>query len=275
MTAKSKRRRLTVTAVSISLFILFCIFAFDTSLATTYYNVKTDKISGGIRIALIADLHSCYFGDGQKELVDVIENAEPDLVLLAGDIIDENMSPKNVDILFKAIADKYPCYYVTGNHEIWSGEADEIKSYVEGYGITVLQGDCCNLMIREEQFSICGVDDPEIGEDEFDEQLNMCGMNSEASKYKILLAHRPDYIGSYLQYDFDLILSGHTHGGQWRIPGILNGVYSPGQGFFPKYAGGHYRFGRTDFIVSRGLAKESTRVPRIFNPPELVVIDVN
>ena len=81
-------------------------------------------------------------------------------------------------------------------------------------------------------------------------------------------------IDMYLQYEFDLILSGHAHGGQWRIPRILNGFLAPNQGFFPKYAGGKYDFNHTTFIVSRGLAKESTRIPRIFNPPELVIVDI-
>jgi predicted MPP superfamily phosphohydrolase len=90
----------------------------------------------------------------------------------------------------------------------------------------------------------------------------------------VLLAHRPEYIDSYLDYDFDLILSGHAHGGQWRIPLLINGLYAPNQGWFPKYAGGRYELGNSTFIVSRGLAKESVRVPRIFNPPELVVIDI-
>lgn len=72
-----------------------------------------------------------------------------------------------------------------------------------------------------------------------------------------------------------MILSGHAHGGQWIIPGILNGFYAPNQGFFPEYAGGLYKFDKKIFIVSRGLAKWSTSIiPRIFNPPELVIIDI-
>ena len=96
----------------------------------------------------------------------------------------------------------------------------------------------------------------------------------EVGKFSVLLAHRPERIEDYLQYPFDLIVSGHAHGGQWRIPGILNGLLAPNQGFFPPYAGGQYDFADTTLIVSRGLARESTRIPRIFNRPELVVIDL-
>jgi len=97
---------------------------------------------------------------------------------------------------------------------------------------------------------------------------------TDPALFTIFMAHRPEYIDVYLQYDFDLILSGHAHGGQWRIPGILNGFLAPNQGFFPQYAGGMYEFSDKTFIVSRGLAKESTSIPRVFNPPELVIVDI-
>jgi predicted MPP superfamily phosphohydrolase len=92
--------------------------------------------------------------------------------------------------------------------------------------------------------------------------------------YTILLAHRPEEIERYSAYHFDLVLSGHAHGGQWRLPGIVNGLLAPDQGWFPRYAGGEYLVNGTTLIVSRGLARESTRIPRIFNRPELVVVDL-
>ena len=97
---------------------------------------------------------------------------------------------------------------------------------------------------------------------------------SENGNYTILLSHRPEFFELYAAQGFDLALCGHAHGGQFRIPGILNGLYAPNQGFFPKYAGGEYHKKRTVMIVSRGLARESTRVPRFYNRPELVIIDI-
>ena len=90
-----------------------------------------------------------------------------------------------------------------------------------------------------------------------------------------MLALSPKHKDIYLTYSIDLIISGHSHGGQWRIPFILNGLYAPNQGFFPKYAGGKYEHGNTAHIVSRGLSKNSTRIPRIFNPPELVIVELH
>ena len=95
----------------------------------------------------------------------------------------------------------------------------------------------------------------------------------EEPAYKVLLAHRPELIEVYKQGDFDLVLSGHTHGGQVRIPFILNGLYAPNQGWFPPYAGGMYDHGSLIHIVSRGVSFNPL-LPRIFNPPEVVVIDI-
>ncbi len=92
--------------------------------------------------------------------------------------------------------------------------------------------------------------------------------------YTVLLSHRPEFFELYTEYNFDLVLSGHAHGGQWRIPYILNGLYAPNQGVFPKYAGGEYTENNTTMIVSRGLARESTLLPRFYNRPELVIIDL-
>ena len=97
---------------------------------------------------------------------------------------------------------------------------------------------------------------------------------AEPGLYTILLAHRPEELELYASLGFDLVLTGHAHGGQWRIPGVLNGLYAPDQGLFPRYAGGRYELDGTVMIVSRGLARESTRVPRFYNRPELVMIEL-
>ena len=93
------------------------------------------------------------------------------------------------------------------------------------------------------------------------------------TNFKILLAHRPELIELYKKFSFDLVLSGHSHGGQMRVPFILNGLYAPNQGLFPKYAGGSYKHNSMIHIVSRG-ASFNPRLPRVFNPPEIVIIDI-
>lgn len=251
------------------------ILAFHTNLKVKYYTITTKKINQTIRVLFLSDLHSSYYGKNQETLLQCIEKQQPDVILLGGDIADDKRPHDNTKIVLDYISPKYPCYYVSGNHEFWSGAIASIKEMFTQYGITVLEGKNDIVSIKNQIINISGVDDPEIGKDEFLAQIQTVSNEMNPSFFTIFMSHRPEYIETYRQYNFDLILSGHAHGGQWILPGIMNGLYAPNQGFFPRYAGGLYSFDTQTFIVGRGLAKWSpTLVPRIFNPPELVVIDL-
>jgi predicted MPP superfamily phosphohydrolase len=250
------------------------IMAFNNRLKVNSYQLFTDKVSVPLRLALIADLHSCYYGEGQKELLDSLIDQQPHVVLLGGDIVDDRLPEENALVFVESAAKLFPCYYVTGNHEYRSGRVKIIKQVLKDYGVTVLEGDCHPVDINGQRINICGIDDYQIGDTAYNEQLEKTIANRNPDYYTVLVAHRPEHIDRYLDYNFDLVLTGHSHGGQWRIPGILNGLFAPHQGIFPEYAGGQYSFDNTVLIVSRGLAKESTRVPRIFNPPEIVIIHI-
>lgn len=260
--------------VVIFAFAIIFLFASSEQLNVVSYSIKSDKIKNAVKMAFIADYHSCGYGEGQSILLKEINQQKPDVVLLGGDIFDDRLPHDNAKELLLSLSTLYPCFYVSGNHEVRSGDLDQIKKTIHQYGITVLEGEAVSFDVNGQTLTICGIDDPDIGEDSFQKQLENCGQCIKKSIFTILLSHRPERIDSYRLYTFDLILAGHAHGGQWRIPGILNGLIAPNQGVLPKYAGGLYKFQNTSMIVSRGLAKESTRVPRIFNRPELVIIDV-
>ena len=248
---------------------------FDARLAVRVYQVETDKVDSPLRLAALSDLHSCAYGENQAELLGALRDLrpQPDAVLLAGDIVDDELPEENAWSAVSQLAEAYPCFYVTGNHEWWSGEPERICQEMARRGVTVLRGDCRLLALENRvRIQICGIDDPDFPGS--GRQLARAGGQTGGGLFSILLAHRPEGIASYLEYPFDLIVSGHAHGGQWRIPGLVNGLYAPSQGLFPRYAGGLYRLGGTSFAVSRGLARESTRVPRVFNPPEIVVVDI-
>lgn len=271
------KKRCIVTSIIIVLIIILCILAFDTRIKVQTYSISSDKLSSDIRIVLITDLHSCEYGDGESELIEAIDSQKPDVIMLGGDICDDVVPDDNAEALLKGISNKYPCYYVTGNHEYWSDHIDKILNMFYTYGVEVLNGTSDTLLINGQFINICGITDPDAAysELETDDQLKSLKNIGNNGYYTILLAHRPELIDSYAEYNFDLILCGHAHGGQWRLPGIINGLYAPNQGIFPKYAGGLYNVESSVMIVSRGLAKESTRIPRIFNRPELVVINLN
>lgn len=250
--------------------------ALNTRLTLRHYTVESDKVSQSVRLVLLTDLHSCDYGEGQGELLDAVEKQHPDLVLLGGDILDDDPTLPEEDAwtVVESLGRSYPTYYVTGNHEFWSGRAEEIKARMAGCGVTVLAGEAVTVVVQGQPIRICGIDDPAVGEDTWQAQLEQAAQGVEGEEFSILLTHRPERVESYRGLGFDLILAGHAHGGQWRIPLLLNGLLAPNQGFFPAYAGGRYEVDGSALIVSRGLARESTRVPRIFNPPELVVVDL-
>lgn len=274
-----KKRKILLISACFFLLAVIILFSFDSRLKIRQYSVPSDKISENIHIVLVTDLHSCSYGEDETGLLQEIYHQNPDVILLGGDICDDVIPNDNAEVLLKGIADRYPCYYVTGNHEYWSKDADGILEMFHSYGVTVLNGTYDEIEIRGEAVNICGVSDPDVikytdSELGGDEQLDMLKSVSSNGNYTILLAHRPELIEKYAEYGFDLVLSGHAHGGQCRLPGIINGLYAPNQGLFPQYAGGEYTVDGTTMVVSRGLARESTRVPRIFNRPELVVVDI-
>ena len=273
---KSKKKKKLIIIIIVLLFILI---ACDMRLKTVVYTIESDKVSQTVKLALITDLHSDKYGKGQKTLLDAVDEEEPDVVLLGGDIFDDEKSYENAETTIKYLAEKYPCYYVTGNHEYWSEDIENILDIVRSYGVRVLSGACETLEINGEMINVCGVDDPAVlkytkhGKG-IEAQMKEALKGADTEYYTILLSHRPELIDTYKEYDFDLVLSGHAHGGQWRIPGIINGIYVPNQGLFPEYAGGRYDYDTGTMIISRGLARESTLVPRIFNRPELVIVKV-
>ena len=250
--------------------LLFVICGWDYRLKTVVYTVESDEITTGLRIACITDLHCCSWGDGQRELLNAVDASAPDLVVLVGDILDHTMPLEQGYTVLEHLAANWPCYYVTGNHDAHQTEE------VAAFGITVLDGQPQEISVNDQTLQICGISDPLThGTGLFKPRLDLLNQRSAPyDGFSLLLAHRPSYIEHYLPGRYDLVLSGHAHGGQWRIPGLLNGLLAPDEGFFPKYAGGLYAMDDTSFIVSRGLAKESTRVPRLYNPPELVMIDI-
>lgn len=275
ITGKHRKRRYAAIAGVV----LFLLAACDMRLKTVYYTIDTGKLNRPVRLALITDLHSCKYGAGQDTLLRAIDARQPDIVLLGGDIFDDERPYENAKITLQYLAQRYPCYYVTGNHEYWSKDITTILNIVASYGITILEGECETIQIDGQTIHICGVDDPDAvtytkNAKGMTDQLAAAQAQADKEGCTILLSHRPEWVRTYEQYSFDVILTGHAHGGQWRIPGILNGLYAPNQGIAPKYAGGEYPLEHGTMIVSRGLARESTLAPRIFNRPELVIVDL-
>ncbi len=264
---------------------------------------KTDTKS--VRIVHVSDFHSNDFGKDESYLIKKIVAAQPDVIVMTGDIFDferpEEKQLGNVESLLDGIKDLCPIYYVSGNHEFYDGGIHEYEHVLKERGVIVADDKIFKIELPHGNILLAGISDPQsevkkhpmIRSAEkkmlYLNRLNSLSeqMKSEKSVcdgvlFTMLIAHRPEFIEDYKSCRcFDLILSGHAHGGQWRIPFLVNGIFAPGQGYFPKYAGGRFDFvgcsewnKNTVFIVSRGLSHQSPNFPRFFNPLELVVIDV-
>lgn len=268
-----KKHRWILPALAI--LVVLTLIALDERLILRTYTVASPKLTAEVRLAVVTDFHS---SDNADDVVAMVASCAPDAVLLVGDLFDDdtaNRPPERTLSLMRQLSAQYPCYYVSGNHEAWTGEMDALYQQTEEAGVTVLRMSSGVLTVRGQRIALCGIPDPYemvfSGAPDTEEQLRQALEDVDSADFTVLLAHRPELLAKYAQFPLDLVVSGHAHGGQVRIPGVLNGLYAPNQGWFPKLAGGAYTQDGTTLIVSRGLAVR-TRLPRIFNRPEVVLV---
>lgn len=259
----------------LAILVVLTLIALDERLTLRTYTVASPKLTAEVRLAVVTDFHS---SDNADDVVAMVASCAPDAVLLVGDLFDDDTQNRPTErtlSLMRQLSALYPCYYVSGNHEAWTGEMDALYQQTEEAGVTVLRMSSGVLTVRGQRIALCGVPDPYemvfSGAPDTEEQLRQALEDVDSADFTVLLAHRPELLAKYAQFPLDLVVSGHAHGGQVRIPGVLNGLYAPNQGWFPKLAGGAYTQGGTTLIVSRGLAVR-TRLPRIFNRPEVVLV---
>lgn len=259
----------------LAILVILTLIALDERLILRTYTVASPKLTAEVRLAVVTDFHS---SDNADDVVAMVASCAPDAVLLVGDMFDDDIANRPTErtlSLMRQLSALYPCYYVSGNHEAWTGEMDALYQQTEEAGVKVLRMSSGVLTVRGQRIALCGIPDPYemvfSGAPDTEEQLRQALEDVDSADFAVLLAHRPELLAKYAQFPLDLVVSGHAHGGQVRIPGVLNGLYAPNQGWFPKLAGGAYTQDGTTLIVSRGLAVR-TRLPRIFNRPEVVLV---
>ena len=232
----------------------------------------------GYRIAQVSDLHNAEFGDRNQRLLEMLREAEPDMIAITGDLIDSRKTNIAVALAFAEEAVKFaPCYYVSGNHEARVSEYQDLKTGLEAAGVTVLGDARVEIEISGKSITIIGVNDPSFLADYLTSDAavmdrKLSELSSEDASFTILLSHRPELFDTYVAHNMDLVLTGHAHGGQFRLP-LIGGLIAPNQGLFPKYDDGLYSEGNTNMIVSRGLG--NSIIPfRFNNRPEVVLIEL-
>ncbi len=251
-------------------------------LTVTEYKVKTDRISGRVRVVFLSDLHSTEYGCGQADLLSAVVALSPDIVLLGGDMIDNRYSTAPAVTLISEINRRFRCFYVSGNHEFYDRLWKRNSALLAEAGITPLDGDTVTVSLGEDRVHISGLHDYYMhtpdGDPHAPANAEWRGRLAEMAAKKprdglrLLLSHRPEMTEDYSSAGYDMVFCGHAHGGQIRgIPFFKNGVFAPGQGLSPKYTKGIYDIGESRMVVSSGLCVNF--LPRWFNPPEIVVVE--
>lgn len=242
-----------------------------------YYNAKIPKEFNNFTIAHISDFHNKQFGKEQVTILNKIKSISPDIIVITGDLIDRRKYDLDTAMTFVSGAMQIaPIYYVSGNHEAWSGKFDTIKEELIGAGVHILDNAEVEISKGNHSISILGLADPDFHTSDYMEGTDVSEITKQLSgwsaneNFKILLSHRPELFELYCENNMDLIFTGHAHGGQFRIPGI-GGLIAPDQGLFPEYTSGSYYKEASTMFVSRGLGNSIVPI-RIFNRPEIIAV---
>ncbi len=241
------------------------------------YEVKSQKLPesfDGFKIVQLSDLHGAEFGEDGMELVEKVKELEPDMIALTGDFVTDEGDLAAVEKLAARLTELCPVYFISGNHEFGSGLAVKVRNILERAGVKYLSNEYLTISRGEDGILLGGVEDPlayadMLSPDELAQKMN----DAAPDAFKILLGHRNYWMTEYPELPVDLIFCGHAHGGLIRIPGV-GGLIGTDRRLFPDFDAGQFNNGRYTLIVSRGLGN-SVSIPRIFNRPEIVCVELS
>lgn len=245
----------------------------------TFYRVTSSHVSEKLRVLFLSDLHLREYGEHNEELIQTVQELDPDLILLGGDLVTfPNPEYENMLSLCRSLADVAPLYGVLGNHEsemIYGGVDDQLAEKFSEAGVQLLRNETRTIQIGENNVELIGLEG--ALKDFYKYGASDCveSLSRQYDTFRICINHVPMAFVDYMQdAPFDLALAGHTHGGLIRLP-VLGRLYTAEEGLFPEYAGGMYQLDSgAPLIVGCGLG-DSNQIPRVYNPPELVLVDVN
>ena len=276
-----KKKRIIIILIMFALLII-CGFYFyfeNTKLQISSYDIFDNKIPtefNDFKIIQISDFHNTKSKILTNDLINEVKKQKPNIIVLTGDLIDSNRTDIDIAIDFiQNINDVAPIYFVSGNHEASIGNYSELKEKMLNNKVIVLENETKELELNDFKINLIGIDDPSMEHESFvpNKEIIKVELNNakyDSSNYSILLSHRPEIFKTYVDKKINLVLTGHAHGGQIRIP-FVGGLIAPNQGFFPQYTSGKFEEDETVMIVSRGIGN-SILPFRINNRPELVVV---
>lgn len=276
-----KKKLITIIISAILIILAVWTVWGNVTVGVTHYTVVGKRLPAAFdhyKIAVISDLHNAEFGENNSSLIYLIKKENPDMIAITGDLIDSGKTDIEIaENLVKKLVEIAPCYYVTGNHEAWiGGQYQELEEKLLDIGVDILNDRAVQLVKNNEIIQIAGLDEPDFTDRNSSIQESMLnvkiGNMNLTEDYCVLLAHRPETFNVYASENIDLVLSGHAHGGQFRLP-FIGGLIAPNQGFFPKYDAGEYFENNTTMVVSRGIGNSIIPI-RFNNRPEIVIVEL-
>ena len=280
MMKKPNKKTVLIVSVLVILYLGIWTLWGNIALEVNEYEIVSDRIPeafAGFRIAQVSDLHNKDFGEGYGQLLTLLSEINPDIIVVTGDLIDSRQTDLDVALEFAWQAGKIArVYYVSGNHEARVPEYEDLKTGLMKAGVVILENQKVQITREGESITLMGIDDPSFQEDYlFGDSESVArqaieDLKNETDGYTILLSHRPELFDLYVETGMDLVFSGHAHGGQFRLP-FVGGLVAPNQGFFPKYDAGQFNEENTTMIVSRGVGNSIIPI-RFNNRPEIVLV---
>ncbi len=260
------------TAIVLLLVLVIWTIWGNTALMVSTITISSNRIPSafsGFRIAQVSDLHNAEFGKNNTKLLQMLSENKPDIIVITGDLVDSQHTDIDVALDFvKGAVQIAPVYYVTGNHEAWLSQCDDLLADLEKIGAVVLKDKAIPLEREGEKITLIGLSDPPTMA-----SAKLESFIDDENGYTILLIHRPELFETYVSCGIDLVFSGHAHGGQFRLP-LIGGLIAPNQGLFPKYDAGVYTDGKTSMVVSRGIGNSIIPI-RFNNRPEVVLVELS
>ncbi len=265
---KRKAKKIALFVLGALLFLTAYIYASTHSIAVKQYILPVENLPSsfeGFTILHLTDLHSKQFGENQENLLEVINEQQFDIVALTGDLVDRHKPDPGAAAELLEGLKPYEIYFVPGNHEHWT-DYDKLKEILLAYDVVILENKADRYSSGDSHLWLLGVDDPSLGLARLDKAIDAVTDDLPL----ILLAHSPNIYHDAVKENIDIVLAGHTHGGQVRVP-FLGAIYVPGQGFFPEYDYGIFSSDNTTMVINAGLGESV--IPFRFNiRPELVLI---
>ncbi|MBP2079855.1 metallophosphoesterase [Oceanobacillus polygoni] len=272
---RKKRKRLALSIGALCMLLFSTKAYMDTNIfKVNRVQFQTDKIPPGtdFTILQISDVHNKVFGDNNEKLLDTVEEIDADIIVLTGDLVDRRTD--NFDSVFSLVerlkALNQHVYFVSGNHEWDNPNRKSLLDGLEKRDITILNNQHTELAINNVKLNLAGIDDASTNHEDLDRAF----MNVNPESYTVLLSHTPSILDKYEGIPADLILSGHTHGGQVRVP-LIGALVAPDQGFFPKLEKGTYEFGTNQFLYIDSGVGTSVAPIRFLNQSQLSVIKIS